>query len=216
MPSCSSPRRPLKTRTAGWAIALARRLSVWGVSPNRISLMSLVFALMGALAMLLVAHQDEGSARVGWFLVAAICIQLRLLCNLLDGMVAIEGGLAGPTGAVFNELPDRLADPLLIVPAGYLIGTDWGVALGWLAGLLALLTANIRLLGGAIGLPQDFRGPMAKPHRMAAMTIGLVVAAAAAPWSLDGVVLLATLTVVTLGTAATIVQRTRALLAGLA
>jgi phosphatidylglycerophosphate synthase len=42
----------------------------------------------------------------------AACIQLRLLCNLLDCMVAIEGGKSAPTGALFNEMPDRFADPL--------------------------------------------------------------------------------------------------------
>jgi len=30
--------------------------------------------------------------RTALFVVAAICIQLRLLCNLLDGLMAVEGG----------------------------------------------------------------------------------------------------------------------------
>jgi phosphatidylglycerophosphate synthase len=90
----------------------------------------------------------------GWsaFIAAAVCVQLRLLCNLLDGMVAIEGGKSTATGALFNEIPDRLADPLFLVPLGYASGYPW---LGWLAALLAVLTAYIRVLGGALGLPQD-------------------------------------------------------------
>ena len=35
-----------------------------------------------------------------------------------------------------------------------------------------MATAYIRVFGGALGLVQDFRGPMAKQHRMAAMTAG--------------------------------------------
>jgi phosphatidylglycerophosphate synthase len=31
---------------------------------------------------------------------------------VLDGMVAIEGGKSTATGALFNEMPDRLSDAL--------------------------------------------------------------------------------------------------------
>src|SRR5207237_6015904 len=55
--------------------------------------------------------------------------------------------------------------------------TDWGLALGIAAAILAVLTAYIRLLGGSLGLPQDFRGPMAKQHRMFTLTVGSLVAA---------------------------------------
>ena len=60
----------------------------------------------------------------GWLalIATAACVQLRLVCNLLDGMVAIEGGKSTATGALFNEIPDRLADPLFLVPLGYAAG----------------------------------------------------------------------------------------------
>src|SRR5687767_919083 len=74
-------RRPLKTRDHNWAIRAAQWLAGAGVSPNAISLASVAFASAAAGALL--AH--------GW-LAAALFIQLRLLCNLLDGMVAVEGG----------------------------------------------------------------------------------------------------------------------------
>jgi phosphatidylglycerophosphate synthase len=209
-----SARRPLKTRDSGWARALARWLARRRVAPNLISLMSLAFAAIGALAMLAVPAAGPGG-QVALLVLAAGCIQLRLLCNLLDGMVAVEGGLGSRSGEVYNDLPDRLADPLLIVPAGYASGLAWGPELAWTAGLLALLTAYIRMLGGAAGLPQSFQGPMAKPHRMAAMTIGLLVAAATVPLGLAGTVLIVTLLVVALGAAYTAVRRTRAILAAL-
>jgi len=41
------------------------------------------------------------------------------VCNLLDGMVAIEGGLKTPAGELFNDVPDRISDPLILVGAGY-------------------------------------------------------------------------------------------------
>jgi phosphatidylglycerophosphate synthase len=89
-----------------------------------------------------------------------------LVCNLLDGMVAIEGGKSTATGALFNEVPDRLADALFLVPLGYASRYPW---LGWLA-LLAVLSAYIRVLGDALGQPQDFGGILPKQRRLAVLT----------------------------------------------
>lgn len=68
------------------------------------------FALAGAVALVM----DTGI--VGSILCIA-GIQLRLLCNLFDGMVAIEGGKKSDVGSLYNEFPDRIADSLLIVAA---------------------------------------------------------------------------------------------------
>src|SRR5439155_1544730 len=82
-------------------------------------------------------------------------IQLRLLCNLLDGMVAIEGGLQSKSGDVFNEVPDRVSDALILLGAGYAtapaLGLAWAGALGSAAALLAVLTAYVRALGATVG-----------------------------------------------------------------
>jgi phosphatidylglycerophosphate synthase len=89
-------------------------------------------------------------------------------------MVAIEGNRQSPTGGLYNEVPDRIADSLFIVPLGYAIGMPW---LGWFGALAAAITAYIRVLGGSLGLAQDFRGPMAKQHRMAVLTAACVLGA---------------------------------------
>jgi phosphatidylglycerophosphate synthase len=75
-------------------------------------------------------------------LVGAAAVQLRLLCNLLDGLVAIEGGRGSATGELFNELPDRVSDVLALVAAGYAVTwVAWAPELGWAAALAAVLTA---------------------------------------------------------------------------
>ena len=214
MANTSNARRPLKTRGSRWAQALARGLAARGVSPNQISIASRCFAALGAAALLAAPAASPG-ARSILFLLAAACVQLRLLCNLLDGMVAVEGGLGSASGPVYNELPDRIADPLFLVPAGYATCLSLGPELGWLAGVLALITAYIRTLGASLGLAQDFRGPMAKPHRMAALTAGLIGAAVAAPWGWDGELLALALLVIVLGTSWTAVRRTATLIRGL-
>ena len=96
-------------------------------------------------------------------------------------MVAIEGGEKSKVGVLYNEVPDRVADSLFLVALGYAIAMPW---LGWLAALAAAVTAYIRVLGGTFGLAQDFRGPLAKQHRMAVMTAACLLGIA--EWFWDG------------------------------
>jgi phosphatidylglycerophosphate synthase len=86
------------------------------------------------------------------------CIQLRLLANMLDGLIAVEGGKKTPTGELYNEIPDRIADVVLLASAGYASQHGpLGAALGWCAAVLAVGTAYLRALGARRGRPQDFR-----------------------------------------------------------
>jgi phosphatidylglycerophosphate synthase len=185
-------RRPLKSRSTGWAAAASRAVLATGLSANQVSFLGILIAGLGAWAMV------EAPTRPILFVAAAVAIQLRLLANMLDGMVAVEGGRGGPTGAIWNEFPDRIEDSLFLVAAGYAAELPW---LGWLSALLAAICAYVRLLGGTLGRPQDFGGPMAKPHRMAALTIGCLVATI---W-FGG--LQVTLGAIAVGTALTIVSR---------
>jgi phosphatidylglycerophosphate synthase len=161
-------RRPLKTRSHAWTLPLARGLLEIGLRPNHVSLSGIGFA--GVAAWCLATRADCW----GCLLSAAVCIQLRLLCNMLDGLMAVEGGAGSKTGDLFNEVPDRVEDALILTAAGYGAGIP---AAGWLATTLAMLTAYLRAFGGSLGLPQDFCGPGAKPHRMFVMTLGCLLAA---------------------------------------
>jgi phosphatidylglycerophosphate synthase len=209
-------RRPLKSRDRGWAKALASLLVRWRVRPNAISIFSIVFAL-GAGAALIASRNAEGITRVGLLIAAAAGIQLRLLCNLFDGMVAVEGKMASKTGDIFNELPDRIADPLIIVSAGYAIVRFYtlGPTLGWCAGLLAVMTAYVRVLAGSVRAKQDFCGPMAKQHRMATLTLAIIVDAVAGYLGFRDYALMLALIMIIVGTIVTMVRRTRRMAAEL-
>lgn len=208
MADATKSRRPLQSRNRAWAIGAAALLARNGVGPNAISLASILFAAVAGAAM--VAARDVGATLHALLMLAAAAgIQLRLLCNLLDGMVAVEGGRGSKSGEVFNDAPDRAADAILFVAAGYALPWPaWGGALGWSAALLAVLTAYVRLLGGALGRPQDFAGPMAKQHRMAVLTIaclGSIVESLL--FGGRGWVLGVALAVIVLGSALTIARR---------
>lgn len=167
----NSARRPLKSRGTAWASACSRVLLRVGLRPNAVSLLSLVFAAGAGVCLFLAPSHPQ----FPWlWLAAAACVQLRLLCNLMDGMLAVEGGLKSPTGELFNELPDRLADALILAPLGYAEGSAAGIALGWAAACGAIGTAYIRAMGASLTGENDFRGPMAKPHRMATVTAACI------------------------------------------
>jgi phosphatidylglycerophosphate synthase len=109
------------------------------------------------------------------FACAAAMMQVRLLANLFDGMVAIEGGRASPVGELYNEVPDRVSDTAFFVGMGYALGGTPEV--GYWAAILAVMTAYVRAAGGVAGGPQEYCGPMAKPQRMAIGTVGCLLAA---------------------------------------
>ena len=171
-------RRQLKTRGRAWPSAIARSLAGAGVTPNQISVLSIIFAALAGMFFWKAGLSLYRAPAWPWFLAGAACIQLRLLCNLLDGLLAIEGGLKTKTGDLYNEIPDRIADVLILVGAGYAV-VDYRYAgeLGWLAATVAVLTAYVRLLGGSFGFVQDFSGPMAKQHRMFTLTVGALATA---------------------------------------
>ncbi|NRP18785.1 hypothetical protein LPJGGPFB_02028 [Ensifer adhaerens] len=198
-------RRPLASRNTRWAQTIARRLAAMAITPNQISQSSMAAAALAGLAFWLTSETQDG-LRSLLFMAAALFCQLRLLCNLFDGMVAVEGGKGAPDGPFWNEFPDRVADLFILVGAGYGTGLP---ALGFAAGAFAVLTAYVRELGRANGAPSDFSGPMAKQHRMAAITLAAVVSAFEGLWLGDGEVLLAALVIVALGAAFTALRRAR-------
>jgi phosphatidylglycerophosphate synthase len=194
-------RRPLASRSTRWAATLASAAVRAGLTADAISIFSLIFSLAGAAALLLLPRP--------WNLLAgAVGIQLRLLCNLLDGMVAIEGGKKSKVGVLYNEVPDRVADSLFLVAFGYAIGIPW---LGWLAALAAAITAYIRVLGGTFGLAQDFRGPLAKQHRMAVMTLGCLLGIGESVWDGGQRILVVTACVIAFGAIVTCGTRIHAI-----
>ncbi|MGL4489946.1 MAG: CDP-alcohol phosphatidyltransferase family protein [Rhizobiaceae bacterium] len=201
-------RRPLKSRGTKWAASLTTWLAKTSVTPNQISIASMVFGACAGLSLWATLH-TTGITQVLLFVSAAAYCQLRLLCNLLDGMVAVEAGKGSPDGAFWNEFPDRISDILILVGAGLAASN---LTLGWAAAALAVLTAYIRELGKNCGAPADYSGPMAKPQRMAVITVAAVLACFE-PLVHDGdIVITIALWIITLGCVVTSLRRAQRIL----
>ena len=189
-----------------WAAAAARRLAAAGASPNGVSLSSVAFAAAAAVAVGLTPWCSSPAGRAALFVAAAVGVQLRLVCNLLDGMIAVEGNRSSPAGEVYNDAPDRISDVLVLVAVGLAGGDE---PLGWAAAVLAVGTAYVRVLGRSLGVPTWFGGPMAKQHRMAVVTAACLLSAAV--WRADRqrVVMAAAAWVVVAGGVVTVARRVR-------
>lgn len=162
-------RRPLKSRGSAWAKALAKAIADTGISPNQISILSVVMSILS-----MVCFYFAQDLKI-MYIFGAVFIQMRLLCNLFDGMVAVEHGKKTNTGDIYNDVPDRFADLFIILGLGLAVRhMPYAVYISLLGSAFAIMTAYIRVLGRSLGTQAYFIGPMAKQHRMFLITITAV------------------------------------------
>jgi phosphatidylglycerophosphate synthase len=160
-------RRPIAARRFAVFNRMAAGLARDRVTANTISIAGMICGVLAGASLWFTASASPLVGRILW-LAAAGLVQLRLLANMLDGMVAIASGTASKVGELFNEMPDRISDAATLIGLGYAAGGQ--PVLGWSAALLAVFTAYVRSMGKAAGAGSDFRGPMAKQQRMFLVT----------------------------------------------
>lgn len=114
----------------------------------------------------------------GRFGLAAAGLALSGLTDLLDGAVAKSGGTAGPRGAFFDSVSDRISDALVLGGAAwYLAGRDPQLSvLAFAVAILSFLVSYERTRAEALGL--DGRGGlMERAERMFLLGLGLIFGA---------------------------------------
>ncbi len=169
-------RRPIASRETRWADATAAAIAKTGITPNAISVLGMIFAIFAG-ACFYFTRMECCSPLLLW-IVGAVFVQLRLLANLFDGMVALLQKKNSLMGELYNEIPDRISDVVILVGFGYAAGSS--VTLGFVAACIALFVAYLRAqLAVSVG-KQYFIGPMAKAQRMA-VVIGAALGTAILP-----------------------------------
>ena len=148
-------RRPIRARSTGWARAVTRLLIRCRATPNSISVAGMAAALLAGVALWATAHRPDDATLL--FVAAAVLIQVRLLCNLFDGMVAVATSRTSAVGDLYNEIPDRVSDAAVLIGLGYAHGGQ--VELGYVAACIALFVALRRqvLVDGCGILSQHIR-----------------------------------------------------------
>lgn len=167
-------RRDVSSRNTLYAKRAATWLARKNISPNAISIMSIVFSLITLVAFYLDSMFYLN--RCFLMLIAIIGIQGRLIMNLLDGMVAIEHNKKSLVGGLYNEFPDRISDTFIIFGSGLMVANcQYGMDMAYFAIILSAFTAYIRTLGASLNCQHFYIGPMAKQHRMALITISCII-----------------------------------------
>jgi CDP-diacylglycerol---glycerol-3-phosphate 3-phosphatidyltransferase len=133
------------------------------LSPDVFTYGALALSLTAGLALAL------AGTNTGWLWVVPPCVLLRLIFNLLDGLVARERGIADSMGEVKNEFGDRLAD------AAIFLGLIWGgyADLRLASAVLALVLCGsyLGILNKALGGPRLYAGVFAKGDRMISLAL---------------------------------------------
>lgn len=204
-------RRPLKVRGSVWSQKIASYLSKKDITPNQISIGSIISSVIASIFILLISPNNNFGVWIAPIF-GAIFIQMRLLCNLFDGMVALEGGKSTKSGELFNDIPDRVSDSIIFISVGFSLShISFGLELGLFASLFAVLTAYVRVLGASMNAGSFFIGPMAKQHRMAILTITLILTPFELLFNGTDYLLTVALFVITVGSFLTIINRTKAI-----
>lgn len=111
---------------------------------------------------------QAGAVRA-WLWLVPPCVMLRLLFNLMDGLVSREMGLAGAWGEVKNEFGDRVADTLIFL--GLACGGYADARLAALALSLILWISYLGILSKATGGPRLYKGIFGKGDRMITLAL---------------------------------------------
>ncbi len=104
-----------------------------------------------------------------WLLAVPLCAALRLIFNLLDGLIARAQNSADAWGEAKNEFGDRAADALIFSALGLSGYVD--ARIGLLALVLILLVSYLGILGKAIGGARVFGGVFGKGDRMISLSL---------------------------------------------
>jgi CDP-diacylglycerol--glycerol-3-phosphate 3-phosphatidyltransferase len=151
----------------------ARRLSVAGVTANRVTIAAMVLSLgWGAF---IAATAGATFALLGLPLVLLV----RMALNAIDGMLAREHGQESRLGFFLNETGDVVSDAALYLPLMLVLAPSAPLLAG-AATVAMTLPEFAGVLGRAAGTSRHYDGPFGKSDRAAYFSILAVVAAVVA------------------------------------
>jgi len=158
--------RPAVKGAIAPSVSLAKRA---GLSPNGVSVLALVLALVGGAAFALAPRQDPLL-----YLGGAIAVALNGWLDLVDGELARELGSGSPAGDLLDHVLDRYAD--IIVIAGLATGLE-AYGLGFAAVTGVLMTSYLGTQAQAVGLDRVYGGLVGRADRLALVVVVGIVAA---------------------------------------
>jgi phosphatidylglycerophosphate synthase len=152
-----------KSRWQHWLQPIVSLSLRWRLSPDVFTYGALALSFIAGLAFWLAGSNPNAL----W--IVPPCVLLRLIFNLLDGLVARAQGVADTMGEVKNEFGDRLADAAIFL--GLACGGYADPRLASLALALILIGSYLAILSKALGGPRLYVGVFGKGDRMITMAL---------------------------------------------
>ena len=152
-----------RARLEGGFRPLGSRLQKSGITADQVTLVGLAASLACALSI--------ASGHVGW---GAFFLFIAGMTDVLDGAVAKSGGTAGPRGAFFDSVCDRVSDSVVMGGAAwYYAGRDPHLTvLAFAVAVFSLLISYERARAESLGL-NGKGGLMERAERMMVLGLGL-------------------------------------------
>lgn len=119
------------------------------------------------------AHFDQDQSWRWIVVLGAAFILLRIVCSALSN----DSKKPATSSDLYRDVSDRVADVFIIMGCALIAEGPYRLDLGWFCAVVAVATAYVRTLGGAVGAKERYLGPMAKQHRMATLTVGCILLA---------------------------------------
>ncbi len=179
----------LKQRIQVWFTSGARLAHSVGLSPNHVSTIGILFAILSAFS------YWNWQSHITLLIVAPILLLASGLCDALDGVVARIYGQTTVFGGFLDSLLDRYADAIVL--SGVILGGLCDPAVGLIAVVGSLLVSYTRARAEAAGVKMEAVGMAERAERLiilAAASFLTIIWREALSW---GVIVLAIITNVT-------------------
>jgi len=180
----------LKEKVQLWLVGEAKLAHSLGLTPNKISVIGIIFAVLSA-----ASYWQWKSQPTLLLILAPLFLLASGFCDALDGVLARRFGEATAFGGFLDSLLDRYTDAMIY--AGIILGGLSDVYWGLLALIGSLLVSYCRARAEAAGVKMETVGLMERAERIiilviaSFLTLALPLYCNALQW---GIILLAVLT----------------------
>ena len=146
-----------------------------GLTPNGISVIAFIFAILAAAAYTLAGVEIGGfGGMTALYAIGALFVFLNGWMDLLDGALAQRQGTDSMAGDLLDHVLDRYAD--IVIIAGLAAGIE-AYLLGLLAVTGVLMTSYLGTQAQAVGLDRVYGGLVGRADRLAIIGLVTVIAA---------------------------------------
>ena len=153
----------LKQRAQSWLTSEAAMLNKLGLTPNHVSILGLILALLSAIT------YWQWKIHPFLLILAPLLMLVSGLFDALDGTIARIYGEATKFGGFFDSLLDRYADAVIIcgIILGGLTETTWGLA----ALMGSMLVSYARARAEAAGVKMESVGLAERAERIVLLAL---------------------------------------------